>query len=75
MNPIFYKYYQKKISEGKTKKQAIKAVQRRLVNIIWNMLKHNTEYINPETEAAPKQEPTESKNDKKNKNKANTQKA
>jgi transposase len=54
MNPIFYKYYKKKISEGKTKKQAIKCVQRRLVNIIWNMLKHNTEYINPESEDAPK---------------------
>jgi transposase len=56
MNPIFYKYYHKKISEGKTKKQAIKCVQRRLVNIIWNMLKHNTEYINPESEPAPKEE-------------------
>jgi transposase len=56
MNPIFYKYYKKKISEGKTKKQAIKCVQRRLVNIIWNMLKHNTEYINPESEPAPQKE-------------------
>jgi transposase len=54
MNSVFYKYYHKKISEGKTKKQAIKCVQRRLVNIIWNMLKHNTEYINPEAEYAPK---------------------
>jgi transposase len=56
MNPIFYKYYKKKISEGKTKKQAIKCVQRRLVNIIWNMLKHNTEYTNPESEPLPIQD-------------------
>ena len=66
MNPIFYKYYQKKISEGKTKKQAIKCVQRRLVNIIWNMLKHNTEYVNPETEDAPKPTTKELKNKKQN---------
>jgi transposase len=65
MNAVFYKYYHKKISEGKTKKQAIKCVQRRLVNIIWNMLKHNTEYINPETEVAPQKELMESNKAKK----------
>lgn len=50
VNPIFYEYYQKKISEGKTKKQALKCVQRRLVNIIWGMMTHKVEYINPPTE-------------------------
>lgn len=49
INPFFYEYYHKKISEGKTKKQALKCVQRRLVNIIWSMMKHKTEYINPPT--------------------------
>ncbi|NJD02084.1 MAG: IS110 family transposase [Ruminiclostridium sp.] len=34
VNPFFYDYYHKKISEGKTRKQALKCVQRRLVNII-----------------------------------------
>jgi transposase len=72
MNSVFYNYYQKKISEGKTKKQAIKCVQRRLVNIIWNMLKHNTEYINPESVDAPKKDPTETKKLKKSQNKGKT---
>lgn len=49
INPYFYDYYKKKISEGKTKKQALKCVQRRLVNIIWGMMKNKTEYVNPET--------------------------
>ncbi|MDQ2088215.1 IS110 family transposase [Herbivorax sp. ANBcel31] len=48
-NPIFYDYYKKKISEGKTSKQAFKCVQRRLVNIIWSMMKNKTEYQNPPT--------------------------
>ncbi|MFZ5987380.1 MAG: IS110 family transposase [Bacillota bacterium] len=48
-NPIFYDYYKKKISEGKTSKQALKCVQRRLINIIWSMMKNKTEYQNPPT--------------------------
>ena len=51
VNSYFYEYYQRKISEGKTKKQALKCVQRRLVNIIWGMMKHKTEYINPPTQS------------------------
>jgi transposase len=47
MNPFFYEYYHRKISEGKTKRQALKCVQRRLVNIIWSMLTHGEEYVNP----------------------------
>ena len=46
-NHFFYEYYHRKISEGKTKRQALKCVQRRLVNIIWSMLTNNTEYVNP----------------------------
>ena len=45
VNPIFGEYYKKKISEGKTKKQAIKCVMRRLVNIIYRMIKEKEEYI------------------------------
>ena len=47
INPFFYEYMLRKMSEGKTKRQALKCVQRRLVNIIWTMLTHNEEYINP----------------------------
>jgi len=46
-NPFFYEYYHRKISEGKTKRQALKCVQRRLVNIIWGMLTHGEDYVNP----------------------------
>lgn len=54
INPFFYEYYHKKISEGKTKGQALKCVQRRLVNIIWNIMTYKTEYINP-PKMSPKQ--------------------
>ena len=47
VNLIFAEYYKKKISEGKTKKQAIKCVMRRLVNIIYRMIKEKEEYRNP----------------------------
>lgn len=39
--------YRKKMSEGKTHKQDLKAVMRRLVNIVFGRVKHKTEYINP----------------------------
>lgn len=43
-NPKFYEYYQRKLAEGKTKKQALICVMRRLVNIIYSMMKNKTEY-------------------------------
>jgi len=55
LNPFFYEYYHRKISEGKTKRQALKCVQRRLVNIIWTMLTRNEEYINPPMIELPKE--------------------
>jgi len=54
INPFFYEYYHRKISEGKTKRQALKCVERRLVNIIWTMLTNGEEYINPPMYDAPK---------------------
>lgn len=60
INPFFYHYYHKKISEGKTKRQALKCVQRRLVNIIWSMMTYKTEYINPPTQDFPKESKVES---------------
>ncbi len=47
VNDIFYEYYQKKMSEGKTEHQAIICVMRRLVNIIYGMMKNKREYRNP----------------------------
>ena len=44
-NEFLYHYYHKKIKEGKTKKQALKCVMRRLVNIIYSMMKNKTKYI------------------------------
>jgi len=48
LNPICYEYFQKKLSEGKTKNQAIKAVQRRLVNIVFSVMKHQRPYNCPD---------------------------
>jgi len=56
LNPFFYRYYRRKLSEGKTKRQALKCVERRLVNIIWTMLMHNEEYINPAMYDVPKED-------------------
>ena len=47
VNEYFYNYYRKKISEGKTKKQGLKCVMRRLVSIIYSMMKNKSEYRNP----------------------------
>jgi len=47
-NPIFIEYFKKKVSEGKTKKQALVCVMRRQVNIIYGILKKGAEYEHPE---------------------------
>jgi len=46
-NQAFFNYYQKKIQEGKTKQQALVCVMRRLVNIIYGMMKSGTTYRMP----------------------------
>ncbi len=46
-NPVFYEYYQRKIKEGKTNGQALVCVMRRLVNIIYGMMKNKTPYRMP----------------------------
>ena len=56
MNSFFYDYYNRKLSEGKTKRQALKCVQRRLVNIIWTMLTNGEEYVNPPMFDLPEEE-------------------
>ena len=56
LNSFLLEYYNRKMSEGKTKRQALKCVQRRLVNIIWTMLTNNEDYVNPPMVAVEKPE-------------------
>lgn len=46
-NPVFLAYYKRKLAENKTKVQALVCIMRRLVNIVYGMLKNKTEYILP----------------------------
>ncbi|WP_079506430.1 IS110 family transposase [Mesobacillus jeotgali] len=47
-NPVFHAYYQRKLKEGKTKGQALVCIMRRLVNIVYGMMKHKTPYRLPD---------------------------
>ena len=47
-NPVFYAYYNQKLNEGKSKSQALLCIMRRLVRIIYGMMKNKTAYILPE---------------------------
>ncbi|RAT03620.1 transposase [Bacillus cereus] len=49
-NPVFHAYYQKKLKEGKTKGQALVCIMRRLVNIVYGMMKCKTAYELPVVE-------------------------
>ncbi|MDQ0271349.1 IS110 family transposase [Cytobacillus purgationiresistens] len=46
-NPVFYDYYNCKLSEGKSKSQALLCIMRRLVRIIYGMMRNKTAYILP----------------------------
>src|SRR5690625_2574574 len=46
-NPVFHAYYQRKLKEGKTKGQALVCIMRRLVNVVYGMMKHKTAYKLP----------------------------
>ncbi|WP_313585052.1 IS110 family transposase [Lacrimispora sp.] len=46
-HPVFHRYFMRKISEEKTKSQALVCIMRRLVNIIYGMMLHKTEYREP----------------------------
>ena len=41
-------YFKRKISEGKTKAQALVCLRRQMVNIVWMMMKHKTAYVYPQ---------------------------
>lgn len=47
-NPLMLAYYEKKQAEGKSKSQALVCVMRKLVNIIYGMMKTKTPYKQPE---------------------------
>ncbi|NTU23285.1 transposase [Brevibacillus sp. HB1.2] len=47
-NPLFYEYFNRKKEEGKTPTQALVCVMRRLVNIIYGMMKNKTAFSLPE---------------------------
>jgi len=47
-NPISYKYYQKKLQEGKSQKVALTCLERRLVDIIYAMMRDRSAYRLPE---------------------------
>ena len=49
-NPIFRDYYDRKLAEGKNAKLVLVSIARRLVNIIYGMLKNKTEYRLPSLE-------------------------
>lgn len=47
-NLAFREYYEKKLGEGKNGQQALICISRRLINIIYGMLKNGIEYRMPE---------------------------
>ncbi|WP_312071750.1 hypothetical protein [Anaerotignum propionicum] len=49
-NPIFRDYYDRKLAEVKNAKLVLVSIARRLVNIIYGMLKNKTEYRLPSIE-------------------------
>lgn len=46
-NPAARTYFKRKVSEGKSKSQALVCLRRQMVNIVWMMMKHKTEYRMP----------------------------
>ena len=51
-NPVVRAYYEKRKAEGKTSQQALICISRRLISIIYGMLKNGTEYRVPVVENA-----------------------
>lgn len=46
-NPYYYEYYLQKLIAGKTKTQAIICIMRKLVDVIYSLMKNKTEYVKP----------------------------
>lgn len=47
-NPAAQSYFKRKVSEGKSKSQSLVCLRRQMVNIVWMMMKHKTEYRYPQ---------------------------
>ncbi len=45
-NELAKTYFKRKVSEGKSKSQALVCLRRQMVNIVWCMMKHKTVYRN-----------------------------
>ena len=54
-NPLLRAYFEYKVSQGKTKIQAMICIMRRLVSIIYRMMKNQTPYQMPEVESPKEQ--------------------
>jgi transposase len=46
-NPYYYEYYQQRLTAGKTKTQAIICIMRKLVDLVYALMKKKTEYSMP----------------------------
>lgn len=55
-NPAFRAYYERRILEGKNGKQVLICISRRLISIIYGMLKNGTEYRMPVVDDREKKE-------------------
>ncbi|WP_240420266.1 transposase [Paenibacillus periandrae] len=49
-HPYYYEYYQAKLAAGKTKKQSIICIMRKLVNVVYAMMRNKTGYVKPDTQ-------------------------
>ncbi|WP_245856218.1 IS110 family transposase [Paenibacillus rigui] len=46
-NPFYYEYYLQKLAAGKTKTQAIICIMRKLVDVVFALMKNKSRYIKP----------------------------
>ena len=58
-NPVLRAYFEYKVSQGKTKIQALICIMRRLIRVIYSMMKYKTEYKMPEIQAMESKEEVE----------------
>ena len=63
-NPAFRAYYERRLLEGKNAKQILICISRRLVNIVYGMLKNGTDYVMPEVKDSDDSNNTDSKKSK-----------
>jgi len=47
-NPAALRYFKRKVSEGKSKSQALVCLRRQMVPIVWMMMKHKTAFCYPQ---------------------------